>query len=174
VVFVLIFLVHGALYLTWRVEGDLRKKAFYMAKVTWPVFLVCFLAYVALTFFWAFWPRLGQNFLASPLLFALPALCAVLFLASGWYMYFKDSPGKAFLASCGGILTLTLTGVMGMFPNLIPSREAADGSLTLANASSSELTLTIMLVVAVVMVPTVIVYQIWAHKKMAWPIKADY
>ncbi|MDR2406131.1 MAG: cytochrome d ubiquinol oxidase subunit II [Deltaproteobacteria bacterium] len=174
VLFLLIFLVHGALYLTYRVEGDLKTKAFYMAKVTWPIFLIVFLVYVAFTFFWAFWPRLGDNFLASPLLFALPALCAVLFLATGYYMYFKNSPGRAFLASCGGILTLTLTGVIGMFPNLIPSRIDPKGAMNLVNSSSSNPTLTIMLVVAVIMVPTVIIYQIWAHKKMAWTIKADY
>ncbi|MDR2340708.1 MAG: cytochrome d ubiquinol oxidase subunit II [Deltaproteobacteria bacterium] len=174
VLFVLIFLVHGALYLAYRVEGDLKTKSMYMAKLTWPIFLVVFLVYVALTFLWAFKPRLSENFLASPLLFALPALCAVCFILSGYYIYFKGTPGKAFLASAGGIFTLTMTGVMGMFPNLIPSRIDPAGALTISNASSSNHTLTIMLVVAVIMVPTVIIYQIWAHRKMSWPIKADY
>jgi cytochrome d ubiquinol oxidase subunit II len=176
IVFVLIFLVHGALYLTWRVEGDLKGKAFLMAKVVWPLFLILFLVYVAFTFFWAFWPRIGQNYLASPLLFALPLACAVLFLASGYYIYFKNSAGRAFLASCGGILTLTLTGLAGMYPYVIPARPEAQftGAVDIASAASSTLTLTIMLVVAVIMVPTVIVYQIWAHRKMAWTVKSDY
>jgi cytochrome d ubiquinol oxidase subunit II len=174
ILFVLIFLVHGALYLTHRVEGDLKTKAFYMAKVTYPIFLIVFLAYVAFTFFWAFWPRLGDNFLKSPFLFALPALCAVLFILTGYYIYFKKSAGRAFLASCGGILTLTLTGLMGMFPYLIPSRIDPAAALSYSNASSSNPTLIIMLVVALIMVPTVIVYQIWAYRKLASPIKADY
>jgi cytochrome d ubiquinol oxidase subunit II len=59
-----------------------------------------------------------------------------------------------------------------MFPNLIPSRISAD-HLTIMNASSTPKTLTIMLVVAVIFVPTVIAYQIWAHKKMAWTISVD-
>ncbi|MDR1546744.1 MAG: cytochrome d ubiquinol oxidase subunit II [Deltaproteobacteria bacterium] len=170
VLFVLMFLVHGALYLTWRTDGDLRNKAFYMAKATWPIFLLVFLLYVVLTFAWA---GLYQNYFASPLLLALPLLCAALFVLSGHQMYFKDNPAKALLASCGGILTLTLTGVMGMFPNLIPSRLSASGHLSIFNASSTPKTLGIMLVVALIFVPTVIAYQIWAHKKLAWTIKSD-
>ncbi|MDR1035570.1 MAG: cytochrome d ubiquinol oxidase subunit II [Deltaproteobacteria bacterium] len=173
VLFVVMFLCHGALYLSWRVEGDLQKKAFYMAKLTWPLFLILFLVYVALTFFWT--DHFIEPYLQSKLLFAIPLLCAVLFISSGWYMYFKNSPGRATLASCGGILTFTLCGVMGMFPNLIPSRlDFSGSSLTIMNASSSGLTLSIMLAVAVVFVPTVILYQIWAHRKLSWPVKADY
>jgi cytochrome d ubiquinol oxidase subunit II len=171
VLFVLMFLVHGALYLTWRVTGDLRNKAFYMAKAVWPVFLVVFLVYVALTFFWA---DLSVNYFKVKPLLALPLLCAILFLVSGYEIYIKENAAKALLASCGGILTLTLTGVLGMFPNLIPSRLDPTASLNIVNSSSSSLTLTIMLVVVIIFVPTVIAYQIWAHKKMAWKIKADY
>ncbi|MDR0355327.1 MAG: cytochrome d ubiquinol oxidase subunit II [Deltaproteobacteria bacterium] len=170
ILFVLMFLVHGALYLTWRTEGDLHNKAFYMAKATWPVFLLVFLVYVVLTFAWA---GLYKNYFASPLLLALPLLCAVLFLLSGYQMYLKNNAGKSLLASCGGILTLTLTGVLGMFPNLIPSRLDVNSSLNIINSSSTPKTLTIMLVVALIFVPTVICYQIWAHKKLAWVIKAD-
>jgi cytochrome bd-type quinol oxidase subunit 2 len=36
------------------------------------------------------------------------------------------------------------------------------------------LTLTIMLVVALIFVPLVIFYQIWAHRKIAVTINADY
>ncbi|MDR3134978.1 MAG: cytochrome d ubiquinol oxidase subunit II [Deltaproteobacteria bacterium] len=170
ILFVLMFLVHGALYLAWRTEGDIHNKASYLAKATYPVFLVVFLLYVVLTFAWA---GLYKNYFASPLLLALPLLCAILFLFSGYQMYLKDNIGKSLLASCGGILTLTLTGVLGMFPNLIPSRLAADGSLNIVNSASSARTLTIMLVVAIIFVPTVIIYQIWAHKKMAVIVKAE-
>jgi cytochrome d ubiquinol oxidase subunit II len=172
VLFVLMFLVHGALYLTWRLEeSELKKKAFYMAKLTWPIFLVVFLVYVVLTFFWA---GLKTNYFNVPVLLALPVLCLLCFVLSGYYIYLKNSAGKAVLASCGGILTLTLTGVVGMFPNLIPSRLDSAASVTIMNGSSTNPTLLIMLCVAGVMVPIVIIYQIWAHKKLSWAIKADY
>jgi cytochrome d ubiquinol oxidase subunit II len=172
ILFVLMFMVHGALYLTWRTAGDLRNKALYMAKMTWPIFLLVFLVYVVLTFAFA---GLYVNYFSSPLLLLLPLACAVLFLMSGWALYRKDNVAKALLYSGGGIITLTLTGVIGMYPNVIPSRlgGAAD-DLTLFNAASSSLTLTIMLVVALVFVPLVIYYQIWAHKKLAITLNADY
>jgi cytochrome d ubiquinol oxidase subunit II len=172
VLFILMFLVHGALYLTWRVEkSELRNKAFYMAKLSWPVFILVFLIYVVLTFFWA---GLKTNYFSVPILLALPVLCAVLFLLTGYYILVKNSVGRALLASCGGILTLTLTGVIGMFPNLIPSRLDSAASVTIYNGASTTPTLTIMLCVAGVMVPVVIIYQIWAHRKLSWAVKADY
>ncbi|MDR1167010.1 MAG: cytochrome d ubiquinol oxidase subunit II [Deltaproteobacteria bacterium] len=173
VLFVLLFLYHGAVYLAWRVKGELRNKALYMAKLVYPIFLVAFLLFVALTFFWVGY---FDAYLKSPLLFALPVLCAVLFLASAYYLYFKNGVGRAILSSCGGILTMTLTGVMGMYPNLIPSRlgDMAANSVSLANGSSTSPTLTIMLCVAGVMVPVVIIYQIWAHRTLSWTVESDY
>jgi cytochrome d ubiquinol oxidase subunit II len=172
ILFVLMFMVHGALYLTWRVAGDLKKKALYMAKIVWPLFLLVFLVYVVLTFAFA---GFYIPYFSNPLLLVLPLACAVLFLLSGWELYKKDNPARALLYSCGGIFTLTLTGVMGMFPNVIPSRLGGGAnSLSIAQASSSTLTLTIMLVVALILVPLVVYYQLWAHKKLAVTINADY
>jgi cytochrome d ubiquinol oxidase subunit II len=171
VVFVLMFLVHGALYLAWRVTGDLRNKAVYMSKTVWPIFLLLFLVYVVLTFAFA---GLYANYFSAPPLLALPLLCAVLFLLSGWELYKKENAAKSLLYSCGGIFALTMTGVVGMYPNVIPSRLAETGSVTVAAAASSTPTLTIMLVVALVFVPIVVIYQVWAHRKLAVTINADY
>ncbi|MGL4209837.1 MAG: cytochrome d ubiquinol oxidase subunit II, partial [Candidatus Adiutrix sp.] len=85
--FVIMFLYHGAVYLAWRVAGDLSQKAALMAKIIWPVFFLTFLLYVVLTFFWA---GLYENYLASPLLLALPLICVVAFVASAYFLYFKD------------------------------------------------------------------------------------
>ncbi|MDR2422718.1 MAG: cytochrome d ubiquinol oxidase subunit II [Deltaproteobacteria bacterium] len=171
VVFVLMFMVHGTLYLAWRVAGDLRNKAVYMSKMVWPIFLLLFLIYVVLTFAFA---GLYVNYFSTPPLLALPLLCAVLFLLSGWELYKKENAAKSLLYSCGGIFALTMTGVIGMYPNVIPSRLAESGSVTIAAAASSTPTLTIMLVVALICVPIVIIYQIWAHRKLAVTINADY
>ncbi|MDR1871917.1 MAG: cytochrome d ubiquinol oxidase subunit II [Deltaproteobacteria bacterium] len=171
VVFVLMFMVHGILYLGWRVIGDLKNKAIYLAKIVWPIFLFFFLVYVVLTFAFA---GLYKNYFSNPPLLALPLLCAVLFLLSGYALYKGTNLGKSLLYSCGGIFTLTMTGVIGMYPNVIPSRLAESGSVTIQLAASSTPTLTIMLVVALICVPIVIAYQIWAHRKLAVTINADY
>ncbi len=171
ILFVLMFVSHGAIYLAGRVIGDLGAKARLMAKIVWPLFMLCFLLYVVLTFFWA---GLYHNYADSPLMLGLPVACLVAFLASGHMIYRTGDYKLAFRYSGLGIITLTLTGVMGMYPNLIPSRLDPEGAVTIFNSASSPKTLTIMLVVALIFVPTVIAYQYWAHKRLADKLNPEY
>jgi cytochrome d ubiquinol oxidase subunit II len=67
----------------------------------------------------------------------------------------------------GGIVA---TGVVGLFPNLLPSRLDPQFSLTIYNSSSSPYTLKIMTGVALVFVPIVIAYQLWSYMVFSRPI----
>ena len=58
---------------------------------------------------------------------------------------------------------LVFFGVVGLFPSLFPSSINPRFDLTAFNASSSPLTLKIMLTVVIIFVPIVLVYQIWAY-----------
>jgi len=69
----------------------------------------------------------------------------------------------AWFASSVTIVATTLFGVVGLFPNLLPSSLNPAYSLTIYNSASSPLTLKIMLGVALTFVPVVIAYQVWAH-----------
>jgi len=69
----------------------------------------------------------------------------------------------AFYASCLTIVLVTFTGIIGLYPNLIPSSIDPSHSLTIFNSSSSVYTLKIMTVVALIFVPIVIAYQIWTY-----------
>jgi len=169
--FVVMFVTHGALYLAYRVKGDLSNKARLMAKLVWPVFMLLFLLYVLLTFFWA---GLYKNYLASPLMLAIPVVCLISFLASGHLLYWYNDTGKAFIYSGLGIISLTLTGVMGIYPNLLPSRLDPAGAVTIANSASTPKTLLIMLIVALIFVPVVMGYQWWTHKVLAEKIDSEY
>ena len=71
---------------------------------------------------------------------------------------------KAWLASAATIVFCTFFGVIGLFPNLFPSSIDAAYSLSAFNASSSPLTLKIMLIVVLLFVPVVLAYQIYAYK----------
>ena len=62
------------------------------------------------------------------------------------------------------IFSATFFGVIGLFPALLPSSINADYSLTAANASSSPLTLKIMLLVVLLFIPVVLTYQIWVYR----------
>ena len=66
------------------------------------------------------------------------------------------------LSAAGIIATVGLS----MFPYILPSSTSPNSSLTVWNASSSQLTLFIMLGVTVVFLPIVLAYTAWAYKVM--------
>jgi len=70
----------------------------------------------------------------------------------------------AFLASCATIVLVAATGLIGLFPALIPSQLDPAASLTISNSSSSQYTLRLMAIVALVFVPIVAVYQFLVYR----------
>ena len=159
VFFVMMFLVHGALWLAIKSEGTLHDRAASTAAKLWPVLLVVAVFFLVFT---AFQTKLYANYLSSPLLFVVPLIAVVALLGTRFYMA-KRQWWKAWFASCLTIVGATLFGVIGLFPNLFPSSIDPAFSLTVTNSSSSPLTLKIMLVVALVFVPVVIAYQGWVY-----------
>lgn len=169
VLFVVIFIMHGALWLCIRTTGDIQARAASLAEKLWPVeviLTVLFLAYSALE------TQLLDNYFGFPVLFlilALPVGGLILMRtymgAARWWM--------AWGASCVYIGGTALFGVVGIFPAIIPSNPNPGNSLTIMNSASSPLTLQIMLGVALVFVPIVIGYQFWAYKTFATPMTEE-
>ncbi|MBI4965669.1 MAG: cytochrome d ubiquinol oxidase subunit II [Desulfomonile tiedjei] len=157
--FVVMFLLHGALWLAVKTEGVLYERAEALAKALWLVLLV--VAVVFLVFTWFATP-LYRNYLASPILFVIPLITVASLLVTRLFIA-KASWWKAWFASCLTIVTATLFGVVGLYPNLYPSSLNPAYSLTAFNSSSTPMTLTIMLVVALIFVPIVILYQGWVY-----------
>lgn len=69
----------------------------------------------------------------------------------------------AFLSSSLGIVGIILTAGGSMFPFLMPSSSYPSMSLTMWDATSSELTLMIMFVVACIFVPIILAYTLWSY-----------
>jgi cytochrome bd ubiquinol oxidase subunit II len=159
VLFVMLFLVHGALWLTIKTEGDLHDRAASVAHKLWPVLLG-----VAVIFLIAskFYTRLYDNYLAHPVFFMV-ILITVFALIGIKYFMVKQMFFKAWFASALTIVGATFYGVIGLYPNMFPSNINPQFSLTAHNASSSPLTLKIMLIVVMFFIPIVIGYQIWAY-----------
>ena len=57
----------------------------------------------------------------------------------------------------------TFFGFIGLFPNMFLSNINSDYNLTAFNSASSPLTLKIMFILALIFVPIVLAYQIWAY-----------
>lgn len=160
VLFVCAFIMHGALYLSCKTEGVLRERAMRVAEKIWPALLliaVLFLVFSAVV------TQLFQNYLDNPLLMLILALPVGGLLMQRVYIG-QHRFAAAWTASAVTIAGVALFGVVGLFPKLLPSSLDPAWSMTIANSSSSPLTLKIMLVVALTFVPIVILYQAWVYK----------
>lgn len=156
-VFVGMFCMHGMLWLAVKSASALHDRALALAKTLWPWVTGISVMFLIMTYTYT---DLFDNYLAMPLLFVLP-LAVVACLVAARVMMHLGKVVAAWACSAGFIGLVTLFGVAGMFPRLIPSSLAPEFSLTIHNAASSPFTLKVMLVVALLTVPIVIGYQTW-------------
>lgn len=169
VLFVMMFLVHGLLWIAIKTAGELHDKAIRLAKKLWFV-----LAAVAVAFLLYSWfdTNLYVNYLKHPVLFIIPVLAVVGLL--GMFVYMGKREWFAWLFSSMFIVGAAVFGVVGLYPMLLPFRYATPlpgGDIhdpvitrTIENSASTPMTLKIMLLVAVIIVPMVIIYQVWAYR----------
>jgi cytochrome bd ubiquinol oxidase subunit II len=170
VLFLFLFLQHGALWLARRTEGDLSRRAGNSATGLWIPVLVLAVLFLAATYRYT---PLWNNYFSNPLLLIIPLLAVACLLLTRVMMAGKSWTG-AWMFSAGTIGLCTLFGVIGLYPNLFPSSLNPAWSLTVSNSSSSPLTLKIMLGVALVVVPIVIIYQILVYRAFNEKISAEH
>lgn len=169
VLFVLMFSYHGALWLGIKSEGEISERAERTAKGIWPYFLA-----VALLFlFWSSTEtNLYDNYMKIPPLFTILLLPVIGLVLTRVFLQSKKI-WTAWSFSALTILGVTMFGVMGIFPALFPSSLSPEYSMTIYNASSSPLTLKIMLGVALCVVPIVLVYQILVFRMFSHKITQE-
>jgi cytochrome d ubiquinol oxidase subunit II len=158
--FVMLFMVHGALWLACKTSGELSSRCAIFAGRIWLPLAAIAVIFLAIT---KYYTRLYDNFFSAPVFLIFPLVAVAALLMIRVYIA-KKRTLAAFFASCLVIVMVCATGVTGLFPNLIPSSIDPDFSLTIFNTSSSVYTLKIMTVVALLFVPLVIIYQIWKFR----------
>jgi cytochrome d ubiquinol oxidase subunit II len=158
--FVAAFLYHGALWIALKTEGEVASRARSIAGSLWYAVLAAAVAFLAAT---GLATRLYRNYLAAPAWILVPC-AAVAALAATRIALARSRLLAAFLSSCAFIVGLIATGLIGLFPNMIPSSLDASASLTITNSSSGPYTLRVMAVVALVFVPIVAVYQLLVYR----------
>ena len=67
---------------------------------------------------------------------------------------------NAFLSSSASIAALMAFFAIGLFPNIVMSNPDPQNSLTIYNAASSQKTLNIMLIIALIGIPFVLAYTV--------------
>lgn len=81
--------------------------------------------------------------------------------------------GLAFIASGSAIVGIVFTVGFALFPFLLPSSSAPSASLTVWDASSSRLTLWIMLLATAVFMPIVLAYTSWVYRVLKGKVTDD-
>lgn len=166
VLFVVLLIQHGALWLAARTNGELHDSALKAAKGNWVVVLIVAVLFLVGS---AVDTNLYSNYLANPVLFLVPLLTVAALLATRVWMG-QGRAWAAWGASAVTIVTATFFGIIGLFPNMLLSRLDPAASLTALNSSSSPLTLTIMLTVVCIFVPLVLVYQFLAYRMFSYKL----
>ncbi len=82
--------------------------------------------------------------------------------------------GLAFVASAVASSAVILTAGIALFPFLLPSSTQPNASLTVWDASSSRLTLNIMLLCVLVFLPIVVIYTAWVFRVLRGTITLEH
>jgi cytochrome d ubiquinol oxidase subunit II len=147
-----LFVTHGAAYLALKTEGDLRARA---NAVVLGAGLV---AAVAAVLFLG-WTQLQSMVAAS----AIASLIAAIWLVCALLANRMKHEGWAFIFTALTLVLAVVALFTHLYPNVMPSSTDAAFNLTIDNASSTDYTLSIMTVVAVIFTPLVLLYQGWTY-----------
>jgi cytochrome d ubiquinol oxidase subunit II len=163
---VAIFLLHGANFLGLKLEGELRTRVNAFAKKLWGVTSVLYVALGIFTYAAGFWAR-G---IVNPGI--VPITAVVVLLVAGYFINQKME-GWAFIMVALNIVLTQVTFFSMTFPNVMLSTTNPAYSLTIYNASSSQYTLTVMSIVALIFVPIVLAYQGWTYYMFRKRVSTD-
>ena len=165
-----LFALHGALYLRLKTTGDLLAR---VTKWAWRWHWAFVVLYVATTIATAVAvPHAVQNFRNYPWAWGVVLLnvLAVLNLSRALA---TARPLQAFVSSGCVIAALVFLFGMALFPNLITSLPNEDHSLTIYNAASSETTLQIMALIALIGMPFVAAYTAVVYWAFSGKVELD-
>jgi len=183
---VALLVMHGAVLLAWRTEDPIAGRARGWARLAALLAVVLFV----LGGFWVAYGLNGQvasgydmggpsnplaktvtlqvgawmnNFHAWPWMWIAP----ILGVAGALLVLLAPGAGAlSFVASAASIAGVILTSGFALFPFLLPSSSQPAAGLTIWDASSSRMTLWIMLIAVSVFLPVITLYTAWVYRVM--------
>jgi cytochrome bd ubiquinol oxidase subunit II len=158
VAFVLLFVFHGAIYLTLRTVGGLCERAHTAAlRLAIPA-----LATGAGYLIWTVAVAVDNNEKSAFPPALLVGIAVAAFALAAVLVHLRRN-GIAFTLSVIGTLSVVATLFTSLYPRVMVSNPDFANSLTVQNASSAHYTLAVMSVVAAICVPLVLLYQGWTY-----------
>jgi cytochrome d ubiquinol oxidase subunit II len=160
-------ILQGATWLVLKTEGALQARARRASWVAWAALAVLWVAVTA-------WSRVEADarwtpFEDAPIAFVAPAIvvAALIIVPIALRIGREALP---FLASSAAIVGLMATLGVGLYPNLVPST-GAGASVTVEAAASSDLTLTVMLAIALLGMPIVLLYTAFVYHRFRGKVR---
>ena len=160
------FLMHGAVYLTLKTTGELRRRMHRWAWHGFFAFLTLYLVVTAWTFLAL--PHALENFRRYPAAWLVVVL-NVLAVANLPRALHRGRPGQAFASSAAAICALVCLYGVSTCPNLVAGIPP-EHSLTVRNAASSDSTLALMAWFAVLGLPFVAAYTAIVYWTFRGPV----
>lgn len=113
------------------------------------------------------------NYRTFPWTIAAP-MAAIVASAITPVMLRAGRAGLAFITSGVGVAAIIGTAGLSIFPFMLPSSLEPRASLTVWDASSSHLTLKIMLFATAIFLPLILLYTAWVYRVLRGPITAAF
>lgn len=182
-------MMHGAVWLHLRADEVVARRAARATRIAGLVMIASF----ALAGVWVAYGLDGYQIISSPPHDALPnPLAKEVAVGTGsWMSNYSQYPwmiAAPVLGFVGAALTILLAGVnrpgfgfvtsslamagviltagFSMFPFVMPSSTQLNSGLTVWDAPSSHLTLTVMFWAAAIFVPIILAYTVWTYRAM--------
>jgi len=187
--------MHGGLFLATKTFDPIRGRALAWSRIAACMLIVTF----AIGGFWMA-NSMGYQVVSAvdPYGYSNPLHKQVIILMGGWLNNYKLYPiamavpalgfigallvivaigkGKARLAFiCSALSEIGVIGTVGvsMFPFILPSSANFGASLLVWDASSSHLTLLVMLFATAIFLPIVMMYTAWVYRVMRGPVTSE-
>ncbi len=163
------FSLHGVMFLYLKTTGQINDRLSKWMWHFWGVYLVLYILVSMLTLIEN--PHVIETIKQAP--WAIPiVILNVICVANMPRTIYSQKFGQAFISSCVNILCLVTLFGISTFPNLVYSTGTGP-SLTLENAASSQGTLWLMTIIAMIGVPFILSYTAVIYWTFRHPIEIE-
>ena len=163
VMLVVLFLVHGSAFIALKTKGHIHDRAeAFGAKFGWAATVLVALFVICQNVFWPANSEFGDFTVAA----WIAGVLAIASIGGATVMIGKGRDGWGFILTGLSVVTLFVGVFLRMYGNLGFAQDTSvpvTERLNIVTAASSETTLTIMTVAAVIFVPIVLAYQAWSY-----------
>ena len=162
-----VFLLHGANFLTLKLEDDLRERGRRAARVLYVLASIVVVMLAITTYIYS---DITTNIGIDPGIFPI---ASVMVLLVSIYFINRRMEGWAFAMSGLTIILTQVAFFILMFPRVMISSTNPAWSLTIYKASASPYALGVMSIISLIFIPIVLAYEGWSYYIFRKRVKTD-